>query len=117
MHHKGEYREQQHIDIMHQIVVNTFLAELKNVSKPVQVQEYCVSPYYYAAAKTLVPVNFSDDDWNKLNLTVPESLSFTGIRYLKRNGQWADCKFTRQGDKVTVNARLGGTKTLVLQFL
>ncbi len=115
--HKGEYRDQQHLDIMHQVMVKTFLEELQNVSKPVQVQEYCVSPYYYADAKTLVLVNFCDDDWYKLNLTVPADLSFSGIRYLKRNGQWADCKFTRQGDKVTVNVRLGGTKTLVLQFI
>lgn len=115
--HKGECREQQHLDIMHQVMVNTFLAELEVVSKPVQVQEYCVSPYYYADAKTLVLVNFCDDEWHKLNLTLPESLSFTSIRYLKRNGQWADCNFIRKDDKVTVNARLGGTKTLVLQFI
>lgn len=117
MPHKGEYRVQQHLDILHQCMVNTFLAELHNVSKPVQVQEYCVSPYYYADAKTLVLVNFCDDDWYKLNLTLPENLSFSSIRHLKRNGQWAECKFTRQDDKVTVNARLGGTKTLVLQFV
>lgn len=117
MPHKGEYRNQQHLDILHQCMVNTFLAELKNISKPVQVQEYCVSPYYYANTKTLVLVNFCDDDWYKVNLTVPEDLSFNKIRYLKRNGQWADCKFTRRGNKVTINARLGGTKTLVLQFL
>lgn len=115
--HKGEYREMRRIDMMYQCIVSQFLRDLSGASKPMQVQEYCVSPYYYADAKTLVLVNFGDDDWHKLNLTVPESLSFTGIRYLKRNGQWADCKFTRQGDKVTVNARLGGTKTLVLQFL
>ena len=115
--YKGEFRDQRHIDIMQQCFVTQFLREAFNVDKPVQVQEYCISPYYYANAKTLVLVNFCDDDWYKLNLTVPEGLSFTGIRYLKRNGQWADCKFTRKGDKVTVNARLGGTKTLVLQFV
>lgn len=115
--HKGEYRVQQHIDIMHQCILNQFLTEIESVSKPVQVQEYCISPYYYANAKTLVLVNFCDDDWYKLNLTVPEDLTFTSIRYLKHNGQWAECKFTRKDDKAQVNARLGGTKTLVLQFL
>lgn len=115
--HRGECRVHRHIDMMHQVMVGTFLEELETVNKPVQVQEYCVSPYYYANAKTLVLVNFGDDDWYKLNLTMPENLKFSKISYLKRNGQWAECKFTRQGDQVTVNARLGGTKTLVLRFL
>lgn len=114
--HKGEYRDQQHLDMLHQSMLKAFLKEVEAVSKPVQVQEYCVSPYYYANAKTLVLVNFSDDDWYKLNLTMPEGLSFQAVRYLKRNGQWSACKFTRDGDQVTVNARLGGTKTLVLRF-
>lgn len=115
--HRGECRVHRHIDMMHQVMVGTFLEELETVNKPVQVQEYCVSPYYYANAKTLVLVNFGDDDWYKLNLTMPENLKFSKISYLKRNGQWAECKFTRQGDQVTVNTRLGGTKTLVLRFL
>lgn len=115
--YKGEFRDQQHVDILHQSMLFQFLRDVSGVSKPVQVQEYCVSPYYYGEAKTLVLVNFCDDDWNKLNLVVPENLRFHSVRYLKRNGQWADCRFTRQGDKVVVNARLGGTKTLVLQFL
>lgn len=115
--YKGEFRNQQHVDILHQSMLFQFLKDVSGVSKPVQVQEYCVSPYYYGEAKTLVLVNFCDDDWYKLNLVIPEDLRFHSVRYLKRNGQWADCKFTRQGDKVAVNARLGGTKTLVLQFL
>lgn len=115
--HRGECRVHRYIDMMHQVMVGTFLKELETVNKPVQVQEYCVSPYYYANAKTLVLVNFGDDDWYKLNLTMPENLKFSKISYLKRNGQWAECKFTRQGDQVTVNARLGGTKTLVLRLL
>ena len=115
--HKGEYRVQRHIDMMQQSMAFRFFEDVNDVAKPIRVQEYCVSPYYYADAKTLVLVNFCDDDWYKLNLTMPGNLCFSSVRYLKRNGQWADCKFTRQGDKVTVNARLGGTKTLVLQFL
>jgi hypothetical protein len=115
--HKGEFRNAYRIDMMYQVMFKAFLAEMHNFSRPMQVQEYCVSPYYYANAKTLVLVNFSDDDWYKLNLTVPENLSFSTISYLKRNGQWSNCKFTRKGDQVTVNAHLGGTKTLVLRFL
>ena len=114
--HKGEFRPVYRQDIMHQAMVFQFLQEIGGVVKPVQVQEYCVSPYYYADAKTLVLVNFTDDDWSKLHLTMPEDLKFSTIRYLKRNGQWADCKYKRLGDQLVVNARLGGTKTLVLRF-
>ena len=58
--HRGEYRVHRHIDVMHQVLLSRFLEKLEAFSNPVQVQEYCISPYYYAEAKTLILVNFGE---------------------------------------------------------
>ena len=115
--YKGECRNEERLDVLCQSMFNLFLEETENVSKLVYVREYCVSPYYYREAKTLVLVNFSDDDWDELNLTVPKDLEFSKIRYLQRDGQWGECQFARKENKVQVFVHQGGTKTLVLQFL
>lgn len=115
--YRGEYRNEERLDILYQSMFNRFLKEVEGVEKPVQVQEYCISPYYYANAKTLVLVNFSDDDWEQLHLTIPENLQFSKISYLQREGQWADCAFVRNGNELQVQATLNGIQTLVLRFL
>lgn len=114
---RGEYRKEQHIDIMHQCILQQFFRDVEDADKPVQVEQYCVSPYYYRQAQTLVLVNFSDDDWYHLNLTLPRQLQFDNIQYLRRNGQWEKCRFVRKENSVQVSAHLGGLKTLVLRFL
>lgn len=61
-------------------------------------------PYYFKDNNVLIVNNFSLDI-QRAAFYLPNGFDFNSVKVLSRGGKWEDARFTRKGDKVTINSK------------